>query len=344
MRLSSWKFDTSSSDNIGIKIVTAGKGDLYFKKDGGSTLHYWYLSEGISLGGSLLPVSVTGSTKDMWNTGSVYMTDTFSGSELDPDDLAGYCLIGDITATVAVGIAGGGIGKSGTAMYVGMTQEDLYAEVAGGILSFAAGTGVRKLLELLAQSNDIDLPRIFRENAKALVLFRGDAAGAASASISASVGFVTLPEDGAQLVAPIVDVPEQTLPGDQPEPKLRRNGRVAAPPIALPGDVLFDFDKSDLKPSAVSALQRAKAIIQRYADRPLLIAGFTDSIGSDEYNMWLSDRRAKAVMKWLTDQKIPNAMSARGYGRNEKYAVASNKTQAGRQQNRRVEITINESD
>lgn len=123
--------------------------------------------------------------------------------------------------------------------------------------------------------------------------------------------------------------------------KYSSQGREERPPIVLPGDALFDFDKSDLKPGAVSALAAAKNTIRSYPNAPLLIEGYTDSIGSDEYNYGLSKRRAEAVGKWFSDRQTPNTMYTRGYGKQD--PVASNKTPDGRQRNRRVQIRIMQS-
>ncbi len=108
-------------------------------------------------------------------------------------------------------------------------------------------------------------------------------------------------------------------------------------------DVLFDFDSSSLKAGATKVVNELAAFLNNYPERTVQIEGFTDSIGSAEYNKNLSQRRADALKKALTDRGIsPRRIETIGYG--EEYPVATNMNEAGRQQNRRVEVIIsNES-
>jgi len=104
-------------------------------------------------------------------------------------------------------------------------------------------------------------------------------------------------------------------------------------------DVLFEFGKADLKAGSVRGLDRLVSLLNEYPERNLLIEGHTDNIGADTSNMTLSQRRADAVDNALVVAGVNRArMTARGLS--EAYPVASNDTQAGRQQNRRVEIYI----
>lgn len=106
-------------------------------------------------------------------------------------------------------------------------------------------------------------------------------------------------------------------------------------------DILFEFDKADLKPGADRALSELATFLREYGDRNLLIEGFTDSIGSHAYNEDLSRRRADAVRRALIAKGISDTrIRTRGLG--EDYPVAGNDTEAGRQQNRRVEIVISD--
>ncbi|MGE0681968.1 MAG: OmpA family protein [Candidatus Binatia bacterium] len=105
------------------------------------------------------------------------------------------------------------------------------------------------------------------------------------------------------------------------------------------GDVLFEYNKADLKPGAMQNLFQLVTFLRENPERNLLIEGHTDSIGSDSYNLDLSQRRAEAVQSFLLQNGIRSErMIARGYGK--MYPVASNDTEAGRQQNRRVEIVV----
>jgi outer membrane protein OmpA-like peptidoglycan-associated protein len=105
------------------------------------------------------------------------------------------------------------------------------------------------------------------------------------------------------------------------------------------GDVLFEFDKAELMPGAVRTVDKVVAFLEQYKTRDILIEGHTDSIGTAAYNQELSQRRAEALRDALIKRGIAsNRIVAKGYG--ESYPVASNETEAGRQQNRRVEIVI----
>jgi outer membrane protein OmpA-like peptidoglycan-associated protein len=105
------------------------------------------------------------------------------------------------------------------------------------------------------------------------------------------------------------------------------------------GKVLFDFDKAELKPEARRQLG---VVLQAHREQPSLqvhIVGHTDSVGSDEYNMKLSERRANAVATYLVQQAVPR-QNIRTEWKGEREPVASNATATGRAQNRRVEITL----
>ncbi len=105
------------------------------------------------------------------------------------------------------------------------------------------------------------------------------------------------------------------------------------------GDVLFDVDEASLKAGATQSLSRLVTFLKEYPDRQVLVEGHTDSTGTDQYNLGLSQRRAESVVQFLTLNGIaPERAIARGYGK--AYPVAGNETAAGRQRNRRVEIVI----
>lgn len=105
--------------------------------------------------------------------------------------------------------------------------------------------------------------------------------------------------------------------------------------------VLFEFDKAVLKPGALRGLSPLVAFLKDNPDRHIALEGHTDSVGSESYNMDLSQQRAEAVQQFLVQNGV-NArnISVRGLG--EAYPVASNNTEAGRLQNRRVEIIISD--
>jgi outer membrane protein OmpA-like peptidoglycan-associated protein len=105
------------------------------------------------------------------------------------------------------------------------------------------------------------------------------------------------------------------------------------------GDVLFATGKYDLRQEAQVALAKLSGIILSHPGLNLKIEGYTDSVGSDDFNMKLSNQRADAVREYLITQGLTGAsVTARGLGKAN--PVASNETPAGRQQNRRVEIIV----
>jgi OOP family OmpA-OmpF porin len=105
------------------------------------------------------------------------------------------------------------------------------------------------------------------------------------------------------------------------------------------GDVLFETGKAGLRPGALRSLSPLVTFLQQYPERRVVIEGHTDSVGSETYNLDLSQRRSDAVRDFLLQQGVQaRQMSTRGYGKAS--PVASNGTAEGRQQNRRVELII----
>jgi outer membrane protein OmpA-like peptidoglycan-associated protein len=105
------------------------------------------------------------------------------------------------------------------------------------------------------------------------------------------------------------------------------------------GDVLFTTGRADLKAGATDNLNKLVAFLDKYPDRSIAIQGYTDSMGSEDYNQGLSERRADSVKSYLTGQGIGSTrITASGKGRSD--PVADNDSAAGRQQNRRVEVII----
>jgi outer membrane protein OmpA-like peptidoglycan-associated protein len=109
--------------------------------------------------------------------------------------------------------------------------------------------------------------------------------------------------------------------------------------IANMSDVLFRSGSVELLPAARERLARVSGIVLAYPSLHVSIEGHTDSVGSDEYNQDLSERRAQSVRDYFVRGGIPAAaVDARGFGKAE--PVASNETSEGRQQNRRVELVL----
>jgi outer membrane protein OmpA-like peptidoglycan-associated protein len=104
-------------------------------------------------------------------------------------------------------------------------------------------------------------------------------------------------------------------------------------------DVLFDTAKFSLRPAAREKLARVAGILSGHPSLRLQVEGYTDSVGSDDYNQLLSEHRAEAVRDYLMQAGIESAsVTAKGFGKTQ--PVAPNNTSAGRQQNRRVELVI----
>ena len=109
-------------------------------------------------------------------------------------------------------------------------------------------------------------------------------------------------------------------------------------PVSFTLEIEFDYDKADVRPGYHDKIAEAAAFIRKYPAPQILVAGHTDSRGTDQYNQKLSERRAANVRKYLIekfgiggDKLVP-----KGYG--ESQPVATNETDAGRQKNRRVEV------
>jgi PAS domain S-box-containing protein len=104
-------------------------------------------------------------------------------------------------------------------------------------------------------------------------------------------------------------------------------------------DVLFDTAKYSLRPLAREKLARVAGILSGHPGLRMQVEGYTDSVGSDDYNQTLSEHRATSVRDYLTQAGIPTAsVIAKGFGKTQ--PVASNDTSTGRQQNRRVELVV----
>ena len=113
--------------------------------------------------------------------------------------------------------------------------------------------------------------------------------------------------------------------------------------ITFDSGFLYDVDKSELKPDTIANLNKLAEIMQKYPDTNILVEGHTDSTGKDDYNMKLSEKRAKSVQNYLTQQKVDSSrMTVKWYG--ETKPIASNDTEEGKKQNRRVEISIEAND
>jgi outer membrane protein OmpA-like peptidoglycan-associated protein len=118
---------------------------------------------------------------------------------------------------------------------------------------------------------------------------------------------------------------------------VQRNTDVLA--VTFKSDVLYDVNSSTLKPGAYAEINRAASVLVSYPQTNIQIAGHTDSTGSETYNRALSERRAVGVQNALLGQGV-DAVRMQNIGFGESHPIADNTTEAGRQLNRRVVITI----
>ena len=116
--------------------------------------------------------------------------------------------------------------------------------------------------------------------------------------------------------------------------------------IEMSADVLFDFDKAEIRPDAAKVLSQAAEVLRGHSKRKAVVEGHTDAKGNDQYNQRLSERRALAVKQWLENREGLKGMALQTRGWGAKRPVAPNTKPDGsddpdgRQKNRRVEIVI----
>ena len=109
--------------------------------------------------------------------------------------------------------------------------------------------------------------------------------------------------------------------------------------ITFDSGILFATNSTTLESAAKTNIQKFAAILNKYPDTNILVTGYTDSDGTDEYNQTLSERRAEAVSNYAAAQGVSSSrLSIVGFG--ESNPVASNDTATGKRQNRRVEIAV----
>jgi outer membrane protein OmpA-like peptidoglycan-associated protein len=109
--------------------------------------------------------------------------------------------------------------------------------------------------------------------------------------------------------------------------------------VTFESGLLFDYDSDRIKPAAAENLRSLARSLNNYPSTDLVIVGHTDNVGSDDYNADLSQRRSRAAASYLASLGV-NQNRLRTYGRGETEPVAENTSDAGRQQNRRVEVAI----
>ena len=109
--------------------------------------------------------------------------------------------------------------------------------------------------------------------------------------------------------------------------------------VQFDSDILFDFDSAALRPDARRTVDELADVLAEYDRTAVVVQGHTDARGTDAYNRDLSERRATSVMRYLENSGVDRGrIATQGLG--EQYPVASNDSESGRQQNRRVEVLL----
>ncbi|MBI2800777.1 MAG: OmpA family protein [Gammaproteobacteria bacterium] len=161
---------------------------------------------------------------------------------------------------------------------------------------------------------------------------------AGGAAIGGALGYLLCREKekpAAPMSAPMAATPPAPPPPPLPAPAAPEVGSKI---VSLEG-TNFDFNKATLRPEAIAKLDHAVAVMTENPAIKVSVEGHTDSVGSDAYNQKLSERRAQAVVSYLTSKGINAArLTSVGYG--ESRPVASNDTADGRAHNRRVDLVI----
>jgi OOP family OmpA-OmpF porin len=139
--------------------------------------------------------------------------------------------------------------------------------------------------------------------------------------------------------APAPKPAPEPAPAPKPEPRPEPKPKPVAEKVTFAADVLFDFDKSVVKPDGKSKLDDLAAKVRGVNLEVVIAIGHADSIGSDAYNQSLSVRRAESVKAYLVSKGI-EANRVYTEGKGEKQPVADNRTREGRAKNRRVEIEV----
>ncbi|WP_444677764.1 OmpA family protein [Halomonas sp. E19] len=202
----------------------------------------------------------------------------------------------------AGGGATAGAGAGGNAWY----QQPVVCGIAGGLIGGSIGYAV-------SGSSDED---------------QGIAVGGAT---GASIGAL-LCADRTPAPAPVVQQEPEPMPEPTPPPPPPQ-----FEPVVLSSEVTFAFDSAEIRPGAHQTLNQVANTLRENSDLRVRIEGHTDSVGSPQYNVGLSQRRADSVKSYLVSQGIAEQrMTTRGFG--EERPVATNDTDEGRAQNRRVEI------
>jgi outer membrane protein OmpA-like peptidoglycan-associated protein len=342
---SHWEYDTSAGDSLSVWIFLVEGGSLFLKSPSGATMEFVYqaIGGGASIGA---PGGFSSSDYDMWSDGAIYLSETFGWPDLSVKDIEGFCL----TSEVSVGAMAGG---TFTAMLLGIPATSIPAELlrGGGVgtLSQLAvdHPNIARVLAgpiggLIFDKARTSLEENLRTAAKAVLLSAGRNSGAQlGGGVAQTLGYVRFSRVVSNPVVPDPPGPHRLTITPVPGKGLR---------IHIPGDLLFGFDKWDLKPKAIEALAQVKTFIRESQARKdefrVSVEGYTDSIGPLHYNVALSLRRAETVKRWLVSEGVVKEPDVTTHGWGPMNEVKPNKKPNGRDNpegraaNRRVEVWI----
>ncbi len=164
------------------------------------------------------------------------------------------------------------------------------------------------------------------------VIGKATGSTAKGAILGAAVGGTAGAIIGSQM-----DKQAESLEDELPDATVERVGEGIQ--VTFASGILFGFDSSELKPEARRNLTELAESLLRYPDSDVLIVGHTDGVGSEDYNQRLSERRAGSAADFLASRGVARTRIEVS-GRGEMEPVASNETDAGRAENRRVEVAI----
>jgi outer membrane protein OmpA-like peptidoglycan-associated protein len=210
---------------------------------------------------------------------------------------------------------------------------------------FSLSRGTRAIIALVAVALALSACATFRSNkAKGAVI--GAAAGGAvgavvgnqtgstarGAIIGAAVGGAT-----GMIIGHQMDQQAKELAQSIPGATIQRVGEGIV--VTFASGLLYDFDSDQIRAEAANNLRNLASSLGKFPNTDLLIVGHTDAAGTADYNQGLSQRRASAASAYLVTRGV-SLNRLRTSGRGETEPIATNDTEAGRQQNRRVEVAI----
>jgi flagellar motor protein MotB len=305
-RQSAWRWETSAGDSAGGTVfgpISAGlsRGEFIVTSPTKArvTFSYTYGGAGPGIGYKL---GASHSTEDTWSSGDIYLSDRFSGPDLSNADFTGLCLVDELSGGI-------GLGGAVTIMRVGIPAKDMLFDAAkstGGLPqalrlarehSTLLGLGLtRFILNHLCLDPQLD-PR-FRRPDPPLFDQAMDALGGALQSDAKALVIIKGFNSGPQITVGMlqgmgyIKMVAAKPPPPPPDPEDLVIVRKVAQGLSLhlPNDVLFDFDKSTIKPTAVRVLNQVAWAIAELnpPGSRISVEGHTDGIGNPDYNTQLS--------------------------------------------------------